>query len=170
MHGGTVRAYSAGPGQGTRVRLTLPLAEPGPVALPAADTPAVHADGAPGLAVLLADDNIDAAELLATILRAEGHTVDVTYDGLAAIERAGAAPPQAMVLDIGMPGANGYEVARWVRAQPWGADVLLVAVTGWGHVHDGDRPQRAGFDVRLVKPIVIEQLLAALRERRGRQE
>jgi len=169
MHGGTVRAYSAGPGQGTRVRLTLPLAEPGHGALPAADTPAVQSTGSPGLTVLLADDNIDAAELLATILRAEGHAVDVAYDGLAAIERAGAAPPQAMVLDIGMPGANGYEVARWVRAQPWGADVLLVAVTGWGHVHDGDRPQRAGFDVRLVKPIVIEQLLAVLRERTVRQ-
>jgi two-component system CheB/CheR fusion protein len=168
LHGGTVRADSAGPGQGTRLRVTLPLADPGPVASPAADTPAVQSAGAPGLAVLLADDNVDAAELLATILRAEGHVVDVVYDGLAAIERAGAAPPQAMVLDIGMPGANGYEVARWVRQQSWGAGVLLVAVTGWGHVHDGDRPQRAGFDVRLVKPIVIEQLLAVLRERAGR--
>jgi two-component system CheB/CheR fusion protein len=165
LHGGTVRAYSAGPGQGTRVRVTLPLADPLPAAAPAPAGETGLAAAAPGLSILLADDNIDAAELLATILRAEGHAVDVAYDGLAAIERAGASPPQAMVLDIGMPGANGYEVARWVRAQPWGAGVLLVAVTGWGHVHDGDRPQRAGFDVRLVKPIVIEQLLAVLRER-----
>jgi two-component system CheB/CheR fusion protein len=169
LHGGTVRAYSAGPGQGTRVRVTLPLAAPAPAplpaALPAAD--AAQSGGARGLAVLLADDNVDAADLLAVILRAEGHAVDVAYDGRAAIERAGAAPPQAMVLDIGMPGANGYEVARWARAQPWGADVLLVAVTGWGIEQDGDQAVAAGFDVRLVKPIAIDQLLDLLRGRRG---
>jgi two-component system CheB/CheR fusion protein len=116
---------------------------------------------------LLADDNVDAADLLAVILRAEGHAVDVAYDGRAAIERAGAAPPHAMVLDIGMPGANGYEVARWARAQPWGADVLLVAVTGWGIEQDGDQALAAGFDVRLVKPIAIDQLIDLLRGRRG---
>jgi two-component system CheB/CheR fusion protein len=70
--------------------------------------------------------------------------------------------PDVMVLDIGMPGANGYEVARWVREQPWGAAVRLVAVTGWGIEHDGGRALDAGFDVRLVKPVDMAQLLAAV--------
>lgn len=163
LHGGTVRAFSAGTDQGTRMRVTLPLAAPA-VATPA---PAAPVDaGAParaaGLRIVLADDNADAAELLAAFLQAQGHTVDLAFDGLAAIERAREVRPDAMVLDIGMPGATGYDVARWVRLQPWGVHVRLVAVTGWGHEHDGGQALDAGFDVRLVKPIVMDQLLAAL--------
>ena len=167
LHGGTVRAFSAGADQGTRVRVTLPLAAPAadaPAAAPTgADSAAEEAAaGTMGLRVVLADDNVDAAELLAAFLQAQGHTIDLAFDGLAAIERARAVRPDAMVLDIGMPGATGYDVARWVRLQPWGTHVRLVAVTGWGHEHDGGQALDAGFDVRLVKPIVMDQLLAAL--------
>jgi two-component system CheB/CheR fusion protein len=160
LHGGTVRAVSAGAGQGTRIRVTLPaLAQSGPDAL--ADVPAPD-DGTRALRVLLADDNADAAGLLALLLEAEGHTVHTAYDGLAAMGLADTHRPDVMVLDIGMPGANGYEVARWVREQPWGAAVRLVAVTGWGIEHDGGRALDAGFDVRLVKPVDMAQLLAAV--------
>jgi two-component system CheB/CheR fusion protein len=147
------------------MRVTLPLAAPAADAARTADTgdtAPVAAAAAPALRVVLADDNVDAAELLAAFLQAQGHTVDLAFDGLAAIERARAVRPDALVLDIGMPGATGYDVARWVRLQPWGAHVRLVAVTGWGHEHDGGQALDAGFDVRLVKPIVMDQLLAAL--------
>ena len=160
LHGGTVRAYSAGAGQGTRIRVTLPaLAQSAQAAVAAAPA----ADGSTrGLRVLLADDNADAANLLALLLEAEGHAVHTAFDGISAMALADTQRPDVMVLDIGMPGANGYEVARWVREQPWGAAVRLVAVTGWGHEHDGGRALDAGFDVRLVKPVDMAQLLAAL--------
>ncbi|MFS2020829.1 response regulator, partial [Massilia sp. CT11-108] len=112
--------------------------------------------------VLLADDNADAANLLALLLESEGHTVHTGFDGITAMALAEAHRPDVMVLDIGMPGANGYEVARWVREQPWGAAVRLVAVTGWGIEHDGGQALDAGFDVRLVKPVDMAQLLAAV--------
>jgi len=168
LHGGSVRAFSAGQDQGTRMRVTLPLAAPAEdtrdadtVAQAAAADTDTDTDTA-SLRVVLADDNVDAAELLAAFLQARGHAVDLAFDGLTAIERADALRPDAMVLDIGMPGATGYEVARWVRAQPWGMQVRLVAVTGWGHEHDGGQALDAGFDVRLVKPIVMDELIAAL--------
>ena len=160
LHGGTVRASSAGAGQGTRIRVTLPaLAQSAPAAAGAA--PAADG-GTRGLRVLLADDNADAANLLALLLEAEGHTVHAAFDGISAMALAETCRPDVMVLDIGMPGANGYEVARWVRDQPWGAAVRLVAVTGWGIEHDGGQAQDAGFDVRLVKPVDMAQLIAAV--------
>jgi two-component system CheB/CheR fusion protein len=160
LHGGTVRAFSAGADQGTRIRVTLPvLAQSAPAA--AAGAPAADG-GARGLRVLLADDNADAANLLALLLESEGHTVHTGFDGITAMALAEAHRPDVMVLDIGMPGANGYEVARWVRAQAWGAAVRLVAVTGWGIEHDGGQALDAGFDVRLVKPVDMAQLLAAV--------
>jgi len=88
--------------------------------------------------------------------------VHTAYDGKAAIELASRIRPQLLVLDIGMPGATGYEIAEWTRQQPWGADATLVAVTGWGQEVDGDRALRSGFDARLVKPVDMQQLLRAL--------
>ncbi|SDD04771.1 two-component system, chemotaxis family, CheB/CheR fusion protein [Massilia sp. PDC64] len=160
LHGGTVRAHSAGAGQGTRIRVTLPA--PAQSAQAAPSDASVAAGATRGLRMLLADDNADAANLLALLLEAEGHTVHAAFDGISAMALADAHRPDVMVLDIGMPGATGYEVARWVREQPWGAAVRLVAVTGWGHEHDGGRALDAGFDVRLVKPVDMTQLLAAV--------
>jgi two-component system CheB/CheR fusion protein len=161
LHGGSVSAHSEGAGQGTRIRVRLPLApaQHAPLPAPAAE---LAPSGSGRLRVLVADDNVDAVELLAEFLRAEGYEVHMAFDGRAAIELARSAQPDVVVLDIGMPGANGYEVAHWVREQPWGARTTLVAVTGWGQEHDGDRARRAGFDLRLVKPVDIPQLLGAL--------
>ncbi|MGJ7916063.1 response regulator [Massilia sp. LXY-6] len=167
LHGGTVAAYSAGLGQGTRLRVTLPLAQEQEQEQ---EQQAAVADAMPGAAggagtpvdVLLADDNTDAADLLADFLALQGYTVHTAYDGLAAIELASRIRPQVLVLDIGMPGATGHEIAQWVRQQAWGKDATLVAVTGWGQEVDGDRALRSGFDTRLVKPVNMEQLLLAL--------
>jgi two-component system CheB/CheR fusion protein len=169
LHGGSVAAFSAGLGQGTRVRVALPLA---PASVPADALPDTVADGAAAgakapLEVLLADDNVDAADLLAEFLSMQGYTVHTAYDGEAAIALAARVRPQVLVLDIGMPGATGYEIAEWTRQQTWGAQATLVAATGWGQDLDGDRALRSGFDVRLVKPVDMDQLLRAITKKPG---
>jgi two-component system CheB/CheR fusion protein len=165
LHGGSVAAYSDGLGGGTRVRVTLPLAGTALEAPQGSDAAAPDADAgrAPApLQVLLADDNRDAADLLAEFLSMQGYTVHAAYDGKAAIALAASVHPQVLILDIGMPGATGYEIAAWARRQPWGRDAIMVAVTGWGQEQDGDRALRSGFDARLVKPVNMDQLLQAI--------
>jgi two-component system CheB/CheR fusion protein len=146
------------------VRVTLPLAakQAGEPAAAATDAGPATAGAPVPLEVVLADDNRDAADLLAEFLAMQGYTVHTAYDGKAAIELASRIRPQLLVLDIGMPGATGYEIAEWTRRQPWGTDATLVAVTGWGQEVDGDHALRSGFDARLVKPVDMQQLLRAL--------
>jgi DNA-binding response OmpR family regulator len=96
------------------------------------------------------------------LLRIEGHEVHVVHDGQAAADLAARARPRVLVLDIGMPGLNGYQVARQVRAQEWGARALLVAATGWGQEEDRRKALDAGFDLHFTKPFAPEQLLAAI--------
>jgi DNA-binding response OmpR family regulator len=114
--------------------------------------------------VLVVDDNRDAADTLAALLRGEQFEVRVAYDGTEAMSVAQALRPHAVVLDIGMPEIDGYEVARWIRCQPWGAQARLLAVTGWGQIHDRARARAAGFDDHLVKPVDPHNLLLRLRE------
>jgi CheY-like chemotaxis protein len=116
------------------------------------------------------DDNQDGAESLAMLLQLHGHDTHEVYDGVEAIEAAARFRPDAMLLDIGLPGLNGYEVCRRIREQPWGKDMLLVALTGWGMDEDRHRSQEAGFDAHMVKPVdhdALEKLLAGLTSRRG---
>jgi len=103
--------------------------------------------------VLVADDNIDGAETLATLLRVWGHEVFVAHDGEAALALADAAEPDVLLLDIGMPGRNGYEVAAEVRRRSWGDRAVLIAVTGWGHEDDRRRSLAAGFEAHFTKPV-----------------
>jgi len=98
------------------------------------------------------DDNEDSAECLALLLRAQGHQVRTAHDGLEAVRAAIGFEPDAVLLDIGLPRLNGYEVAARIRALPFGSRVLLIALTGWGQDADRDRATDAGFDVHLVKP------------------
>ncbi len=112
--------------------------------------------------LLVADDNVDAADLLADVLRMEGYAVQVAYDGREAIRMADQWRPDALVLDIGMPHANGLEVARWVRAQEWGRKAAVIAVTGWGQQHDHSATVEAGFDEHLVKPVSPQEIVGAL--------
>jgi two-component system CheB/CheR fusion protein len=164
LHGGSVAAFSPGLGRGPRVRVSLPLAEQqaGEQAAAATDAGPPSAGARTPLEVVLADDNRDAADLLAEFLALHGYTVHTAYDGRQAIELASRIQPRLLVLDIGMPGATGYEIAEWTRRQPWGAQATLVAVTGWGQEVDGDRALRSGFDARLVKPVDMKQLLQAI--------
>jgi CheY-like chemotaxis protein len=115
--------------------------------------------------VLLADDNRDAVDVTRELLALRGHAVEVAHDGRAALALAEARLPDVALLDIGMPGMSGYELAAALRGLPGGAGVRLVAVTGWGTDQDRARTRAAGFDLHLTKPIdlrTLDQLLAAL--------
>ena len=163
LHTGTVAAHSAGLGHGSEfvVRLpALPMERDGPHA--PAQAGSARPGAAPSRRVLVVDDNQDAANSLALLLRLEGQDVQVVYDGVAALERAAAFLPQIVLLDLGMPGIDGYEVARQLRKQAGLEKTLLVALTGWGQEEDRRRSQATGFHMHLVKPLepgVLQSLL-----------
>ena len=169
MHGGTVEARSAGPGQGSEFVVRLP-AQPGVdvaarvVALPETRPPAGSRR------ILVADDNRDAADSLAFMLRVVGHEVRIAYDGQQALDLAETFRPSLALLDIGMPRVNGYETARRLREKPWGREMVLIALTGWGQADDRNRSLAAGFDQHVVKPVdpsMLERLLAAPAKKKG---
>ena len=164
LHGGSVSASSAGAGLGTRVRVTLPLAEAAHAATPAADP--VPSPGLHPSEIVLADDNVDAADLLSELLRAEGYQEHTAYDGQAAYDLAEQRRPAILLLDIGMPRLNGYEVAHLVRTHAWGEMMRIIAVTGWGE-NQHAQGASAGFDARLVKPVDFGQLLEVLERARS---
>ena len=124
----------------------------------AAETAESTAGKVPPRRVLLVDDNVDAAETLGMLLTALGATIAVAHSGRAALAALDTFDPDTVLLDIGMPEMDGYEVARTIRAQPRHADVLLIALTGWGQQDDQRRSRAAGFDHHLVKPPDIEKL------------
>jgi PAS domain S-box-containing protein len=156
LHGGTVEARSEGLGLGSEFIVQLPLAMPDSATVPAPGLPVPIEQ--PRRRVLIADDNEDAAESLSMLLELAGHEVQVAHDGKSALSRAETFQPEFAVLDIGMPKLNGYDVARLVREQPWGAKIRLIAVTGWGSDHDRQRTLEAGFDHHLTKPIDPDEL------------
>jgi PAS domain S-box-containing protein len=158
LHGGSVRAESAGPGLGSSFVIELPLVSVAGGEENRAGTP--QAAGQRPLRILLADDNEDAAELLREILELDGHQVAVAGNGVEALETAALILPDIAFLDIGMPGLNGYEVARRLRAMPSLAATRLVAVTGWGTQEDRARSEAAGFDGHLTKPVELDALKA----------
>lgn len=156
MHGGRVEARSEGPGRGSEFVVHLPLPQPVQPAVEPLSEP-VLASPAPRR-ILVADDNVDAAESLALLLRLEGHCVDVAHDGEQALAMAVRARPDVALLDIGMPRLNGYETAQRIRASTGDAAMLLVAVTGWGQREDRKLAAAAGFDHHLTKPVDFERL------------
>jgi PAS domain S-box-containing protein len=160
LHGGTVEAHSNGPGQGSEFVVRLPAVTGecsiGPTAAtgPGAELPRRR--------VMVVDDNRDAADSLAVLLTLSGHEVRAAYDGPAALALAGEFRPSLVFLDIGMPGMDGYDVARHLRGEPALDGIALVALTGWGQDGDRRRASAAGFDRHLVKPIepdAVRQLL-----------
>jgi CheY-like chemotaxis protein len=114
--------------------------------------------------VLVVDDNRDAAASLAMMLSLDGHDTRTAQDGLEGLELAEAFRPEVILLDIGMPKLNGYDVCRRIREQPWGKGIFIVAVTGWGQEEDRRRSQEAGFDRHLVKPVDSVALAKVLAE------
>ncbi len=169
MHGGTIVASSEGPGQGSEfvVRLPLPAErDPGVPGTPRNELPTVPSVRA--RRVLVVDDDPDAGDSLAFVLRLEGHQVRVARGGPAAIEMADSYPPELVFLDLGMPGMDGYELARRLRKLPRLANTMLVALTGWGREEDRLRTREAGFDHHLTKPAepeALQKLLALVGKR-----
>jgi len=161
LHGGDVACDSAGPGQGSRFSVCLPLL-PAAAAAPMPDAQAQAQAGAASLRVLVVDDNVDAAVTLAMLLEANGHEVQVEHDPLVALATTLGTPPQVCLLDIGLPGIDGLELARRLRARPGTANALLIAITGYGQDSDRQQILQAGFDHHLVKPIDIAQLYTLL--------
>jgi two-component system CheB/CheR fusion protein len=165
MHGGSVTAFSAGPGQGSEFVVRLPALTAEQQRKLLRKPPEVQQPAAPSVPrrIRVVDDNVDAAESLAVLLRLEGHEVRVAGDGPAALAAAQADPPEAVVLDLGMPAMDGFEVARRLRAQPGTSGTLLVALTGWAQEDDRRRCYEAGFDGHLPKPLewdALQQFLA----------
>jgi PAS domain S-box-containing protein len=162
LHGGTVEAKSEGLGRGSEFLLRLPLTRSNV----AASQGTSHQRPAPaprvGHRVLVADDNRDAADSLAMLLELSGHEVRVAHDGRTALSLAQAFRPDISLVDIGMPDLNGYQVAQALRRQAWGAQIRLVALTGWGQEEDRRRAQEAGFDHHLTKPVDPETLESVL--------
>ncbi len=156
MHGGTIKATSAGAGKGSCFVVRLPLVE---AKAPADGQPAAPARAGERWRVLVVDDNPDAARSQARLLQLLGQEVEVAFGGAEALEKFSRFRPQVLLLDIGLPDIDGYEVARRVRAVPGGAQVLLVAQTGWGQDEDRRASAAAGFDAHLVKPIDTQALL-----------
>jgi CheY-like chemotaxis protein len=178
MHGGSVEARSDGSGQGSVFTVRLPLLVGEDLVLTLAPTHSVAeatpaaAPAVPGLRILVVDDNQDSACSMTLLLELQGHQVNVAHAGQAALKIAGEFRPDVILLDIGMPGMNGYEVARQLRVQDTFADTVLVAVTGYGRASDVKQTEAAGFDHHLVKPIDYEKLqsLLAARASKGRSD
>jgi PAS domain S-box-containing protein len=161
LHGGTVRAHSRGVGQGSEFVVRLPIGDAGKGAQ-ADETAAGAFPGTKRLRLLVADDNRDSAATCAALLEASGHQVSVAHTGREAFDLACSLEPDALLLDIGMPELNGYQLAQRIRGTGWGRRAMLIAITGWGRVEDKRQALAAGFDQHLTKPIdpsVLEALL-----------
>jgi len=163
LHGGTVDATSAGAGQGSTFIIRLPGARLGAGKSRNEESdPGIRMAGGPIRRILVADDNVDAAESLALLIRMWNHEVCVAQTGPAALEIAQRDRPDVCILDIGMPGMSGYEVARRIRSQPWGRETVLFALTGWGQSEDVERATAAGFNEHMTKPVDLERLARLL--------
>jgi two-component system CheB/CheR fusion protein len=160
LHDGSLDARSEGLNKGTEFTLSLPLVEGAVEEAPRGGAGAAR----PLVArrVLVVDDNADAALTLEMLLRSLGHETHVAHDGMAALEAARHFRPDVVLLDIGMPGLDGYEVARRLRAMQGERRPRIVAVTGWGTEADRRRSQEAGFDLHLVKPLDADELAQVL--------
>ncbi|MHC5542260.1 hybrid sensor histidine kinase/response regulator [Singulisphaera rosea] len=166
MHGGSLTATSEGPGLGSEFVVRLPLIE--------AEVPIAEEGASPksevvaqGPRVLVVDDNVESAQGLASLLTMFGHDVHIAFEGLEAIDAARQHLPQTVLLDIGLPKLDGYQVARLIRAENRLKDVLLVAVTGYGQEEDRLRSAEAGFDYHLVKPVDFDVLLELISRSRS---
>src|SRR5262245_35904220 len=162
MHGGSVLAQSEGPGKGSEFTIRLPLVvDPAATPLPSAPEAGTAAPVSP-LRILVVDDNRDAPAAMAMVLRIGGNDVRTVHDGREAVDEAREFRPDVAILDIGLPGVDGYEAARAIRREPWGAGVVLIAVTGWGQDTDRERSKLSGFDHHLVKPVEPAALVSIL--------
>ena len=159
MHGGSIQARSDGEGQGSEFLVRLPvLSQPSVATQPGPDA----APESRERRVLIVDDNIDSADSLAMLLEITGNKTYMAHDGVEAVEAIEKYRPEVVLLDIGLPKLDGHEVCRRVREQPWGKDIVMIALTGWGQEDDRRRSEEAGFNGHLVKPVDYDKLLELL--------
>ncbi|MBI3844826.1 MAG: PAS domain S-box protein [Planctomycetes bacterium] len=171
LHGGSVEASSAGLGKGSEFVVRLPALDGASLERQLPMTDSDEKSAARPLNILVVDDNVDAAESLALVLQQWGHTVHVANDGAEALEAAMLHRPETVVLDIGLPGMDGFQVAEEMRRRPELAGVVLVAMTGYGQTEDRRRSREAGFDHHLVKPVepsALQELLVHSKSARRR--
>jgi CheY-like chemotaxis protein len=165
LHGGQVQAKSAGPGCGSVFSVLLPLCPIEQVDLSPPQAASAPAQALEGLRILLVDDNVDAAQTLAMLLRAFGHECHVAHEGEQALQLAGEIRPQVFILDIGLPGMDGHQLARRLRQAPQSAGARIVALSGYAQPTEQEAALSAGFDQYLVKPVDAQKLLAAIEGR-----
>jgi CheY-like chemotaxis protein len=158
MHGGSVTAASDGPGRGSEFTVRLPLAKR---TAPPKPEP-VFAVADKGLRILIVDDNVDTANGMARLLKLLGNDVRVAHDGFSAIEAARVLRPEFILLDIGLPGMDGYQVASKLRDEECSQDSIIIAVSGYGQDEDRRRTAEAGFDHHLVKPVDFDSLISLI--------
>jgi PAS domain S-box-containing protein len=160
MHGGSIAAHSAGEGQGSEFVVQLPIIDkPAMVSSSVSDA---DPKSPSQRRILVVDDNVDSAESLAMLLEITGNQTYLAHDGVEAIESVEKYLPEVVLLDIGLPKLDGHEVCRRVREQPWGKDIRIIALTGWGQDDDRRKSEEAGFNGHLVKPVDYDELLALL--------
>ena len=164
LHGGSIEARSDGAGRGSEFLVRLPLATTEPPPPSATEGPGARDARA---RILVVDDNVDAADSLGRLLALDGYDVRIANGGMEALREAESFRPEVILLDIGLPMMNGYDVARRLRKEPWGAEIRLVALTGWGQDEDRRRSKEAGFDEHVVKPIDPASLRVLLRRVRA---
>jgi PAS domain S-box-containing protein len=167
LHGGTIQARSDGPGRGSEFVVRVD-AQPAEVESHETHVPVLKTADMVPRRVLVVDDSHDAAESVAMLLEFEGHEVFKAHDGADAVRTAERVRPDVVLMDIGLPILNGYEACRRIRAHPWGAAILMVAITGWGQEEDREQSDAAGFDLHLVKPVDHEELLQVVASARPR--
>jgi PAS domain S-box-containing protein len=164
MHGGSVEASSEGIGKGSTFTVRIPALTLEASADARPSSGAARPSARPSR-ILVVDDNRDSAESLAMLLTLDGHRVETAHDGLAAVDVARTFRPRVVLMDLGMPRLNGYDAARAIRSEPWGDEIVLVALTGWGQEDDKRRTAEAGFNAHLTKPVdhaAFEELLGTL--------
>jgi PAS domain S-box-containing protein len=168
MHGGTVDALSEGTGRGSEFIVRLPLVLEQVNATGDHDRGEEETSGS-SLRILIVDDNRDAADSVGLMLQSTGNEICVAYDGEDAVRAADRFRPQVVLLDIGLPKLNGYEACRRIRQQPWGRNMVFIAVTGWGQDDDKRKAEDAGFDRHMVKPVDPHNLIKLLGSLPSRQ-
>lgn len=167
MHGGTIRAYSDGPGKGSAFTITLPVLSIGEETQDSASSSIVPETVNAGLRVLVVDDNIPSAQTTGWMLELIGHQPSLAHDGPGALEAAREMYPDVIVLDIGLPGMNGYDVCRELRKDSHFKNTVIIAQTGWGQERDRQKAREAGFDHHLVKPVdfdVFSGILGSIKD------